>query len=336
MDNEKFIDTMIITGLLKGNEIKIIKELKGSTINLSELYKIITKFIRDNKIIIKDRLWTVISILNTILCSKYLNEDKIDFTKHILEIYKLKYSDKYLRSVEHLIQELLKINDSGISKGEVELGDLRVVTTLGDISYRNKVIKASYRDNSVTGIGFLIVESIGTIYGCMIRDNNEIFLKRNDLNSFIDTLIKDKYDLMIIPHWSNYSKKLILNKYDTTNLNNCEYLRYLRIFSDKYNLFKSDSKSLKLIKESEYDFKNILKAYIIDGNIWLPAMNDIVDMVYAYPNKSIINEKLEIIASLLSKLKNVLMKDNEIITNKWTLDEYIAKLKYVTERYRGG
>lgn len=61
-------------------------------------------------------------------------------------------------------------------------------------------------------------------------------------------------------------------------------------------------------------------------------MNDIVDMVYAYPNKSMINEKLEIIASLLSKLKNVLMKDNDIITNKWTLDEYIAKLKYVTER----
>ena len=266
MDNIKFIDTMILVGELKTKDEAIIKRLISNNLEVDKIYKVVTKFITENKT--NDiHKWDIIDKFVELFDTCVFDGYYINGIKEILEIYKFKYKDKYIKNLAILYKEMCNIVYKFKKDYIIELDDLRIVGTYGDIEYAEKKIEAQ-RIVSQDSIEYLLVGN-EEIYAYIVGYDDKVYtVKRSEgLDSFVNSLIKYKYKLAIIPTLFDSTQRIILNKYNKSYLDNEEYLKFLRIFSSNSICNSRSVKLLDDIKKSSYDFKDIIESIFIDIDI---------------------------------------------------------------------
>lgn len=260
MDNIKFIDTMLVVGQLK-NETKedelMIERLVTNSLEVDKIYKIINKFIIENKTTDTNK-WGIIDRFVELFEECVFDGNYLDGIKEILEIYKFKHSDKHIKELDNLYKEMYDILNKFKKDYIIELDDLRIVQTYGNFEYRKGKIKAS-RIVSGNSLEYLLIGD-DKVYAYMVGNDDKVYLvKREDgINSFICSILKYSYKLAVIPKFYESTKRVIVDRYDASYLDNEEYLRFLKLFDD---LVMCNPRSVKLlddIKKSSYDFKSIL------------------------------------------------------------------------------
>lgn len=266
MDNIKFIDTMILVGELKTKDEALIKRLISNDLEVDKIYKVVTKFITENKT--NDiHKWDIIDKFVELFDTCVFDGYYINGIKEILEIYKFKYKDKYIKNLAILYKEMCNIVYKFKKDYIIELDDLRIVGTYGDIEYAEKKIEAQ-RIVSQDSIEYLLVGN-EEIYAYIVGYDDKVYMvKRSEgLDSFVNSLIKYRYKLAIIPTLFDSTQRIILNKYNKSYLDNEEYLKFLRIFSSNSICNNRSVKLLDDIKKSSYDFKDIIESICIDIDI---------------------------------------------------------------------
>lgn len=266
MDNIKFIDTMILVGELKTKDEALIKRLISNDLEVDKIYKVVTKFITENKTNDMHK-WDIIDKFVELFDTCVFDGYYINGIKEILEIYKFKYKDKYIKNLAILYKETCNIVYKFKKDYIIELDDLRIVGTYGDIEYAEKKIEAQ-RIVSQDSIEYLLVGN-EEIYAYIVGYDDKVYtVKRSEgLDSFVNSLIKYKYKLAIIPTLFDSTQRIILNKYNKSYLDNEEYLKFLRIFSSNSICNNRSVKLLDDIKKSSYDFKDIIESIFIDIDI---------------------------------------------------------------------
>lgn len=338
MDNIKFIDTMLVVGQLK-NDTKedklMIERLVGNSLEVDKIYKIISKFIIENKTNDTNK-WGIIDRFVELFEECIFDGDYLDGIKEILEIYKFKHSNEYIKELNNLYKEMYNILNKFKKDYVIELDDLRIVQTYGNFEYRNGKVKAS-RIVSGNSLEYLLIGE-EKVYAYIIGNDDKVYLvKRSDgITSFVCSILKYNYKLAVIPKFYESTRSVIVDRCDISYLDNEEYLRFLKLFD---NLAMCNSRSVKLlddIKKSKYDFKSVLsvtcrntKVTGIDTKIKL--LERIYGLTYI---ASTSNEELNSLSTILSIYEDQIeirgSKKDMILKHKGrSVKEFIENLRLI-------
>lgn len=333
MNNKEFVELMKVVDTI---DDEYIEKFKASKINISSLYRILDRFIKDNSII-GDGKWEVLDRILDLFETHKLEVSYEEALKDILESYKL--SEK-VDKMKQLVQEIKSLQYLYDDNYKLYLEECKMRVLKEVLRHGGKEIKVEQKLGA-NGLDYLVIGD-KTVYGLVIkRDNSLEYCYRSDgLSKFIDKILDGDYIGIFLPEYTTGTLFKITEIYDYHRLDNENYIKFLYLFGEIKIRSKELYSIIEKISKDKYDFKDLFKTILVnykhvDQNCVMGLLNKIYSIVINDECKELskINKKLKLLALLFRRYIDISFrvdtktKFESIINSKFrSLDELILEM----------
>lgn len=301
MNNEKFLDTLMICGKLKDLEFDVIDRLKDSNLDIELLCKKIHNIFKINTTEYEE--YTVIlRLLNRLIKACEVRPDKEAVIEQFLKIIALRSEVICEKDIKFIRGGIYghPFKYLGLSKDLKVFRVIQVNYKKLNINGKETIITTKNKEN---GIDKLLINGVDyDICGILLKDNKLTYIENNLLKLFKAVINKD-YDLAFITH-INHIHDLSLIYGNTSDISNKDYLDTLLILGtesridpeDWWNVYNSEIQFNKLI--------DILSNLFV-SSLWLNLLSRlIINFETRKLNKDAINKEVNKLYNALNLHNN--------------------------------
>lgn len=312
MDNDKFLDTFNVLGILRKD---MEKELRESKLDLSDSYKVLSKFIKNNHIrydrgekgLILDCLEIWNGINKNHICHMDLSE--------ILRLHKLSSRESILQKGDSLINMLDTLESD--EDYEMNYDSLKIHPCYyGYIYYNGKEIKIRSIEKR-GNLSKIVLPSGEEIYALVIKGDKEYKLGTKEIKSTDDLvriILSRDYDLIYLPNLTDYISVSILEKYDNyTWMSNKEYLDLLMILNvvELFNVKLNEN--YDKVCDSRWDIKYVIKKLFLGekvrdntgSSVCIRFLGQLVEVLEQEKDEKTVKEKLKLLGDMIHQFNNL-------------------------------